>query len=188
MKRKADYATDIFFIGQIVGGTNFPTSDDGLFVEAILQYGKNSWKPVGEYQPIQSHTAYADEDGFFCWAHGFDYHFIVKAVDGWPKLVLKVWRLDSFGKHDIISYGVVNLPNETGCIELECPTWRPMSGWREESYNYYLGGPPKLSGIDSIARDLAQRRHLTSMSSGTIHIHCEVLMRSFRDNNISGDK
>ena len=105
-----------------------------------------------------------------------------------PKLNLKVWRLDQYGKLDNIAYGVINLPNETGCFELECPTWRPMSGWREESYSYYLGGPPKLLNSDPIVRDLNQRRFLTSMSSGTVHIHCEVLMKAFRDMYISGDK
>ena len=105
-----------------------------------------------------------------------------------PKLNIKVWRLDQYGKLDNIAYGVINLPNETGSFELECPTWRPMSGWREESYSYYLGGPPKLVNSDPIVRDLNQRRFLTSMSSGTVHIHCEVLMKSFRDAYISGDK
>ena len=71
-----------------------------------------------------------------------------------PKLNLKVWRLDQYGKLDNIAYGVINLPNETGSFELECPTWRPMSGWREESYSYYLGGPPKLVNSDPIVRDL----------------------------------
>ena len=105
-----------------------------------------------------------------------------------PKLNFKVWRLDSYGKLDNISYGVVNLPNETGAFDLEVPTWRPMSGWREESYSYYLGGPPKLVNSDPIVKDLNQRKFLTSMSSGTVHIHCEVLMKAFRDNYISGDK
>ncbi len=101
---------------------------------------------------------------------------------------MKIWRLDSYGKLDNIAYGVINLPNETGSFDIECPTWRPMSGWREESYNYYLGGPPKLVNSDPIVRDLNQRRFLTSMSSGTVHIHCEVLMKGFRDAFISGDK
>ena len=99
-----------------------------------------------------------------------------------------MWRLDQYGKLDTIAYGVVNLPNETGAFDLECPTWRPMTSWREESYNFYLGGPPKLLNTDPIVRDLSQRRFLTSMSSSTVIIHCEVLMKAFRDQNISGDK
>ena len=39
----ADYKTEIFFIGQIVGGSDFPTDLDGLFVEASLKYGAENW-------------------------------------------------------------------------------------------------------------------------------------------------
>ena len=103
-----------------------------------------------------------------------------------PKLQLNVWRLDQWDKLDIIAYGIVNLPNETGAFDLECPTWRPMTGYREEAYNFYLGGPPKLKNTDPVIKDLDQRKKLTSMSSGTITLHCEVLMKGFKDNSISG--
>ena len=43
LRVKADYKPEIFFIGQIVGGTDFPTETDGLFVEASLKFGEN-WK------------------------------------------------------------------------------------------------------------------------------------------------
>ena len=89
---------------------------------------------------------------------------------------------------DNIAYGIVNLPNETGAFDLECPTWRPMTGWSEESYNFYLGGPPKLVNTNAIVKDLDSRKYLTTMSSGTVIIHCEVLMKSFAAQNISGDK
>jgi hypothetical protein len=102
-------------------------------------------------------------------------------------LQLSVWRLDQYGKHDTIAYGICNLPNETGSFDLEVPTWRPMTGWREESYNFYLGGPPKLGETGVIVRDLQQRQYLTSMSSGTVTVHCEVLLKGFREQGISGD-
>lgn len=28
-------------------------------------------------------------------------HFATKSMQGWPKLVLEVWRLDAFGRHDL---------------------------------------------------------------------------------------
>ena len=98
---------------------------------------------------------------------------------------MKVWRLDQYGKLDNIAYGVLNLPNETGAFDLECPTWRPMTGWNEESYNFYLGGPPKLTNTNAVVKNLDQRRYLTTMSSGTVIVHCEVLMKGFRAQNIS---
>ena len=55
---------------------------------------------------------------------------------------------------DNIAYGVINLPNHSGSFELEIPTWRPMSGWSEEAYNFYLGGPAKLLNSDPIVKNL----------------------------------
>ena len=146
MLRKGDFVPEIFFIGQVVGGSDFNVSQDGIFVEAYLNYGED-WTQIEDDSlsgPIQTHTAYSDEEGFFVFAHPFEYHFACRSAQGWPKLSVKVWRLDDMGKIDNISYGVMNLPNQTGHFNLEIPTWRPMRGWTEESYNFYLGGPPKL--------------------------------------------
>ena len=42
-KVKADFKPEIYFIGQIVGGSDFPTDQDGIFIEASLKYGED-WK------------------------------------------------------------------------------------------------------------------------------------------------
>lgn len=44
-RKKADYAPEVYFIGQIVGGSDFPTDEDGLFVEAVLVFGQD-WTPI----------------------------------------------------------------------------------------------------------------------------------------------
>jgi Ciliary basal body-associated, B9 protein len=73
-RKMADYKTEIFFIGQIVGGSDFPTDIDGLFVEASLKYGAENWQLVPEKtSALQTHTAYCDDEGFFVWAHPFDF-------------------------------------------------------------------------------------------------------------------
>jgi len=48
LRKMADYKTEIFFIGQIVGGSDFPTDIDGLFVEATLKFGAENWHLVPE--------------------------------------------------------------------------------------------------------------------------------------------
>jgi len=47
-RKMADYKSEIFFIGQIVGGSDFPTDLDGLFVEASLKYGAENWHLLSE--------------------------------------------------------------------------------------------------------------------------------------------
>jgi hypothetical protein len=53
---------------------------------------------------MQSHSAFPDDDGMFIWAHPFDIHFNAGCIHGWPKFMLKVWRLDDFGKLDNSKY------------------------------------------------------------------------------------
>ena len=81
-----------------------------------MNYGEdwNQLKDDAVSGPIQTHTAYADEEGFFVFAHPFEYQFSVKSAQGWPKMSIKVWRLDDMGKIDNIAYGAINLPNTTG--------------------------------------------------------------------------
>ena len=82
---KSDFKPEIFFIGQIVGGTDFPTDQDGIFIEASLKYGQE-WSLIPQQkvgQNMQTHTAYADDEGFFIFAHPFDFNFEVRSVQGW---------------------------------------------------------------------------------------------------------
>ena len=82
-RRKADFKPEIFFIGQIVGGTDFPTDQDGIFVEACVVYGE-TWDLVGKKNTdMQTHTSFADDEGFFIFAHPFDFNFVVESVQGW---------------------------------------------------------------------------------------------------------
>ena len=87
----------------------------------------------------------------------------------------------------IVSYGILTLPNSAGAFELECPTWRPMTGWKDEAFTFYLGGPPKLVNSDPISKDLGKRAQLTSISSGSVHVHCEVIMKNFKELGLSGN-
>lgn len=80
---RADYKPEVYFIGQIVGGKDFPVEEDGIFVEASLKFG-DSWIPLKkDYANIQTHTAYADDEGFFVFAHSLDFGFICESVQGW---------------------------------------------------------------------------------------------------------
>ena len=79
---KADNKAEIYFIGQIVGGTDFPTDKDGIFIEASLKYGEN-WRLVPDDKVgknLQTHTAYSDDEGFFIFAHSFDFNFVVDSI------------------------------------------------------------------------------------------------------------
>ena len=67
--------TNVYFIGQVVGGEKFNTKDDMLQVKATLQYGEN-WSLIEKESYVNSgelrtHAAESDEEGFHVFAHPF---------------------------------------------------------------------------------------------------------------------
>ena len=59
----------------------------------------------------------------FIWSHPIDLHFTVNDLNGWPRAIVKIWRLDETNKVDVsknslfflnnffkVSYGVCSLP------------------------------------------------------------------------------
>lgn len=72
-KAKADFKPEVFFLGQIVGGSDFYQSEDGLFLEATLKYGEDWTLFDMPGKSIQTQTAYADDEGFYVFAHPFDF-------------------------------------------------------------------------------------------------------------------
>ena len=35
------------------------------------------------------------------WSHPIDVHYTLKGIDGWPRLKLEVWGVDSFGRNEL---------------------------------------------------------------------------------------
>ena len=59
----------------------------------------------------------------FIWSHPLDLHFAVNDLNGWPRAVVKIWRLDETNKVDVrklnnlifkVSYGVGMFPKTAG--------------------------------------------------------------------------
>mmetsp|Transcript_12731 Transcript_12731/g.18581 ORF Transcript_12731/g.18581 Transcript_12731/m.18581 type:complete len:192 (-) Transcript_12731:1032-1607(-) len=178
-KEPGDYKTEVHFIGQVVYGTHFETTA-GLFCEIHLEYGE-TWRelPDKQEQSIQTQTAYPSPEGLHVFAHPLDLHFATDSIYGWPQLVFRVWRLDEVGRIDLMSYGVCALPCTSGVFSLEVPTWRPLGKWYEETMAFFVGGPPRLLNQDILTADVSKRSQIKTISSGTLHLDLEVLLRNF---------
>jgi len=78
---KGDAKPEIHFIGQIIGGENFD-STDGLFCEMLLQIG-DTWSLLSPKKLYQTQTCYADVDELFIWSHPIDIHLAAGDLSGW---------------------------------------------------------------------------------------------------------
>lgn len=78
---KGDAKPEAHFIGQILGGEDFESSD-GLFCEMLLQIGE-TWSLLSPKKLYQTQTCYADPGEFFIWSHPVDLHFAPGDLSGW---------------------------------------------------------------------------------------------------------
>lgn len=78
---KGDAKPEAHFIGRIVGGADFNTTE-GLFCEMLVQIGEN-WELLSQNVLYQTQTCYADVDEIFVWSHPFDLHFSSGDLGGW---------------------------------------------------------------------------------------------------------
>ncbi|CAN0456027.1 unnamed protein product, partial [Scytosiphon promiscuus] len=64
-------------------------------------------------------------EAFAPWNHPIDLHYTTKSIQGWPRLMLQVWQLDTHGRNVLRGYGFRHLPSSPGFSEVSVPCWRP---------------------------------------------------------------
>jgi hypothetical protein len=51
---------------------------------------------------------------------------------------------------------------------------------------FFVGGPPRLTTEDALSKDLEKRPIIKTVSSGTVHIQLEVILRNFEKHATRG--
>lgn len=183
--KACDFKPEVYFIGQILGASNI-YSKEGFFCDIYVEVGQD-WKLLSSNSDIiQTHTAYSDYNNYVNFSHSFDFQYSVNTLNGWPKLICKVWKLDSSSKIDIYSYGCCYLPNTYGHHELEFNTWILQGGLKAEILSYYINTNPKMNTVDPVAVNLKERKEILSKPGPTIHLYCDVLLKNFKFHSITG--
>ena len=59
-----------------------------------------------------------------------------------------------------------------------------MGSLMDEAHAFYLGGPPKFTTLNPLTKQLTLRENISTISSGTIHIQCDVILKGFKDLDI----
>ena len=180
----ADKQPEVHVIGEIVGGTGF---ENGVSVSFAIDYNNDHWELLDGDVRGKSQVDYPMDDGFSVWAHPIDVHFSCRSLQGWPRILFTVWKLDKFGTSDLAGYGFVHVPTSPGCHTLECSTWRPVGTNTEEHNAFFLGGLPRLkkANLDvRYAKAWEQRCHLTTIASGKVHVQLDVILKHFGEEGV----
>ena len=182
--KPGDFKAEIHFLGQIVGASNI-MEKDAIICEAHCNYG-SKWRILSKKLNIQTQACVPDGNNFACFCHPFDLHFTTENPFGWPKLIVRIWKLGENNKYDLLSYGTTVLPNTKGYHEIEFPTWCLKGSLSDEAMWFFLESKPMMNTSDAMDPDLDKRSNIISKPGPKLHISCEVITRNFEFHSISG--
>jgi len=126
--RPANSPFQVHLIGEIKYGAGF---DDGVSCKFRIDHGKH-WGVLEGCPDGQTQTSYGPEGMAAVWNHPFDLHYQTASMQGWPRVMVQVQHLDSYGRVNIIAHGFGHLPCTPGCHEVVIPCWRATGTQEEE--------------------------------------------------------
>jgi len=209
----AEQVPEVHFLGEISGATFHSSSSSTSFsCEWFIEWGK-AWNLLQGEITGQSQYCLTDYSrGQVVWNHPIDLHFVVGSVQGWPRLTLKVWEADKYGRSVLGGYGFVHLPisagerkvslydNPTnthifqyttdvacfaGSSSIEVCCWRPSGGNCAEMESFFLGNKIQLTSTDVMVDESnPDRQNLLTVPTCTIYFKIYVLQRFFQKHRL----
>ena len=182
-RKPAHDEPELHVVGEVVGGVGF---GKGVCCKFKVESGK-TWDHLGGNLSGQTHVDYPSDGTTAVWAHPIDVHFSAKTMQGWPRILFQVWKMDDYGRIELSGYGFTHVPVNPGAYSVEVPTWRPVGSLREEIAAHFLGGTPQLRDIDVLFQEAwSDRCRLLTTTSGTIQLRFSVVHRNFQKHDIDG--
>mmetsp|Transcript_55795 Transcript_55795/g.110542 ORF Transcript_55795/g.110542 Transcript_55795/m.110542 type:complete len:151 (-) Transcript_55795:499-951(-) len=126
---------EVHIIGEIKWGVGFGA---GVSCKWRIDHGKY-WGVLEGLTDGHSQTAYGPEGAPAIWDHPFDVHYQTMSMQGWPKIIVQIQQLDSYGQVSVIAHGFAHLPCTPGTHETVIPCWRAIGNQEEELRAFFLG-------------------------------------------------
>ncbi|KAI8588356.1 B9 domain-containing protein 2 [Geranomyces variabilis] len=166
---------EVHIVGTLTGASDFPSSRLSCRWKIVAGTG---WRLLeGDAAGVTQVDA-PEDARFTVWSHPIDIHYGTRAVTGWPKLQVQVFRRDWRGRDELYGYGFTHIPSTPGDHTLAIPTWRPVLSFWDELSSSIFGTTAVLKNTD-VVHAPADRFRLTTRSMGTVHVEVGVVLRNF---------
>ena len=171
-------------LGMVVRGGE----EGGFCVRWSFEFG-DGWSLLeGEYVG-QSQTCLWQMDGGslggkcdVVWNAPLDIHLSGRSLEGWPRLVLEVWKVDGCDVGRLVGFGLCQVPCGVGAHSMEVPLWRPAGDlWTEREGFFLKGVEDRLESMGEgswlVGSSLEERSRLQTVDSGKVTVRLHVLTR-----------
>ncbi|EQC27616.1 hypothetical protein, variant [Saprolegnia diclina VS20] len=172
----------VHVLGELVGGAQYDRQS--LYCIWRLVKDDHYWSIVrgedkGQTQLATMEAAQLGACGVeMLWAHPIDIHLATSSITGWPQIAVEVWHIDAHDRKELCGYGTCRVPTTTGCISVECPTWRPIgnaSSITDRLCTMFFGAP-RLVDPSIVHTGGSSRYDLCTETTGYVVLELQVLL------------
>ncbi|XP_018010845.1 B9 domain-containing protein 2 [Hyalella azteca] len=167
---------ELHIIGRLRGAEDF--KERALFCKWALQCG-SGWRIIAGQTDGQTQVDRCQQPlDTATWCHPIDLLIVCRGLQGWPRIVVQVYREDWYGRRDLCGYGVATIPSTPGHHTVTCHTWRPTGTFLEELRREFVGGGPQILSTDYIF-SASERYKLRTAPAGKVILDLGIIMRGF---------
>ena len=174
--QRTNATPQIFIMGRIVKAKNFNAEE--IFVKYWILYGSNFKLLEGteKGETFQGLAPQGETEIFF--DHPINFNLSCRSIKGWPKILIEVWATDEHNQNHLVGYGTTFIPFKKGSQNVNVQCWRPTEKISGSIYESLLGNTPEFVDRNAIVAS-EEKFGMFSISTGTIEIELEVLMKDF---------
>lgn len=127
----------------------------------------------------------------FHYSFPIDWQFLIDEdllMDKWPKIIIQVNSLDTWGRYRVEGYGFVEIPRYCGLHKIEVKTWKPYETQESKNFSFFLGGSIRVKEPKDIAKTshrldydenaILNRFSTTSESAGSVFLTLNVIKQT----------
>ncbi|KAA0199008.1 hypothetical protein HAZT_HAZT002231 [Hyalella azteca] len=163
---------ELHIIGRLRGAEDF--KERALFCKWALQCG-SGWRIIAGQTDGQTQVDRCQQPlDTATWCHPIDLLIVCRGLQGWPRIVVQVYREDWYGRRDLCGYGVATIPSTPGHHTVTCHTWRPTGTFLEELRREFVGGGPQILSTDYIF-SASERYKLRTAPAGKVGLKNRIL-------------
>ncbi|XP_001862389.2 B9 domain-containing protein 2 [Culex quinquefasciatus] len=173
---------ELHILGELCHASHF--EEPNLFCKWSVQFG-SSWKVIEGHCEGQSAASTARVDPRRShFGTPLDLHLACRGIQGWPKLHVELFALNSFDNYWPVGYGFAFLPTQPGLHRIRVATWKVSSAKFVDTVRekFHTGGFT-VAKSDTVFSGI-ERYKLLTKSAGSVEVELMLIFKNFAENGV----
>ncbi|XP_058464972.1 B9 domain-containing protein 2 [Malaya genurostris] len=172
---------ELYILGQLCKASDY--DEPNLFCKWSIQFG-SGWKVIEGHSEGQSCASTARVERCSYFSTPLDLHLACRGIQGWPKLHVEVFALNSLNHYWPVGYGFAYLPSQPGTHRIRIATWKVSSAKFFDTIRekFHTGGFTVAKS--DIVFSGFERYKLLTKSAGVVEFELMLMFKNFAENGV----